>query len=265
MSVKSLVSVIIPTCNRSSVFNAIDSVCAQDYKNLEIIVVNDSPIDTIKNKVLGQYPEIIYFHDGINRGGGGARRKGVEISRGEYICFLDDDDYYFPNKISFLIERLSLDTSTDAYFGKVYRTDKQESLEDKQYKVIKSLSDICFLHTNTSLIRRYVFDEINFDPELKKFQDTYFHILLVTKFKVVFCSKLVAVWNVDNRDDQITRTLNIRDYLNSYRFYKMMVYKLYRQNIGSINILYLYYKLARNFIKTHIIVPWLHVLKHFNR
>lgn len=101
------VSVIIPTYGRPEYLeNALLSVLKQDYSNIEIIVIDDNPNNEAHQetiKLLAPYiskEKIIYYHDGENRGGSLARNKGIELSTGFYVTFLDDDDTYDENKIS---------------------------------------------------------------------------------------------------------------------------------------------------------------------
>ncbi|WRR79273.1 glycosyltransferase family 2 protein [Escherichia coli] len=107
------VSVIIPTYGRpDNLKRAIDSVIEQTYKNIEIIVIDDNGINSKKghetSTLVRHYPHIIYIKLEKNSGGGMARNKGIERASGDYITFLDDDDYYYPEKIQkqlkFMIE-----------------------------------------------------------------------------------------------------------------------------------------------------------------
>jgi glycosyltransferase involved in cell wall biosynthesis len=95
-----LVSVIIPTYKRDieMLTNAIDSVLAQTYAPIEIIVINDNPLDQIIESQLKKYP-IKYVQNPTNLGGAFARNEGIEHASGDYITFLDDDDIYLPKKI----------------------------------------------------------------------------------------------------------------------------------------------------------------------
>ena len=98
----SLVSVIIPTFNRYQVLKrAILSVVNQDYKNIEIVIVNDASVDATSNivKSIGD-PRIKYVIHEKNKGLAAARNTGIRNSRGEYITFLDDDDEWAKEKIS---------------------------------------------------------------------------------------------------------------------------------------------------------------------
>lgn len=102
------VSVIIPTYGRSELLaRAIDSVLAQTHRPLEIIVVDDNPQGdahrlATRERLAGyiEQGQIIYSPRRHNGGGAQARNSGILRSSGEYITFLDDDDYYHPQKIA---------------------------------------------------------------------------------------------------------------------------------------------------------------------
>lgn len=103
-----LVSVLVPTYKRSDLLpRALDSILAQTYGNIEIVVVDDNPPssqDRAKTeKIMSQYikkvPSIKYIQTTGATGGGAARNFGLRYCAGEYIAFLDDDDRFLPDKI----------------------------------------------------------------------------------------------------------------------------------------------------------------------
>lgn len=92
-------SVIIPTYNRSWVIReAIDSVLAQDFKDYELIVVDDGSTDETPG-ILRSYGNKIRLIQQSNSGGAVARNTGVKAAKGDYIAFLDDDDLFFPHTL----------------------------------------------------------------------------------------------------------------------------------------------------------------------
>ena len=99
-----LVSVIIPSFNRGQVVSeAVESVLAQDYHPLEIIVVDDGSTDNTIEKLMPFKEDIILFTQ-KNRGVSAARNTGIKLSNGEYTAFLDSDDLWLPEKISCQID-----------------------------------------------------------------------------------------------------------------------------------------------------------------
>lgn len=108
------VSVIVATCKREkTLIKALESVANQSYKNLEIILIDDNA-DVEWNEKVGKIVEdfktnnptveIIYFASLDNLGSAKARNKGIELSTGEYITFLDDDDVYLIEKVEKQVE-----------------------------------------------------------------------------------------------------------------------------------------------------------------
>ncbi len=99
------VSVIIPVFNSEKyIQECLHSVINQTYTNLEIIAINDGSVDTSEQlikEISATDHRIIYLeHNGkINRGVSKTRQLGLQYATGEFIAFLDADDYYLPTKI----------------------------------------------------------------------------------------------------------------------------------------------------------------------
>lgn len=98
---KPLVSVIMPAYRcAGTIQKAIDSVLTQNV-DLELIVINDCSPDNL-DEVMENYvqiPEVVYVKNQQNLGAAGSRNKGVALARGEYIAFLDSDDWWEPQKL----------------------------------------------------------------------------------------------------------------------------------------------------------------------
>ena len=122
-----LVSIIIPSFDRFDyLLNAVESVLSQDYKNFEIIIVNDAS----QQKEYYEYnlPKKVKKIDldiGLKHKYGfptdAVRNEGARISQGKYLAFLDDDDIWLPSKLSIQVESLESKkhklSSTEGYFG----------------------------------------------------------------------------------------------------------------------------------------------------
>src|SRR4051812_13032545 len=94
---KSLVSVVIPTYNRAYILGrALDSLLAQTYRNLDIIVVDDGSTDGTRDLIAEKYSHdsrIRYVYQD-NQGVSAARNSGLRLMRGDYVALLDSDDVW---------------------------------------------------------------------------------------------------------------------------------------------------------------------------
>ncbi|TNF06006.1 MAG: glycosyltransferase family 2 protein, partial [Deltaproteobacteria bacterium] len=100
-------SIILPTYNRAHFLpKAIESVLAQTFEDWELVIVDDGSIDNTK-EVVDSYrdPRIVYFYQ-LNQERSVARNNGISQAKGDYICFLDSDDYYLPGKLKNLSEQI---------------------------------------------------------------------------------------------------------------------------------------------------------------
>ena len=111
----SLVSVIIPCYNSDRwISEAINSVLAQTYPNIEIIVVDDGSTDS-SLEIIKSYGYRLKWVTGKNQGGNIARNRGFQLSQGKYIQWLDADDYLLPEKIARQVEYLEQNNCDAVY------------------------------------------------------------------------------------------------------------------------------------------------------
>lgn len=153
---------IIPTYRRAPLLSrALESVLNQTYPNTEIMVVDDNAPDSADRKETqkvmesySHYQNIHYLLHPENRNGAAARNTGIQNSRGLYLCFLDDDDWYLPDKLIKEYQYLEEHPAFDAvYCGyernrKVIRPFREGDLS------FELLSGIELIYTNTIMMRR---------------------------------------------------------------------------------------------------------------
>ena len=114
-----MVSIIVPVYNSEKfISRCIESILAQSYKNYELLLIDDGSIDT-SPQIIKKYSEsdsriraIIKENEGVAQ----TRNMGIKEARGEYILFLDNDDYVGPDYIKQYVERIE-NTNSDAVFG----------------------------------------------------------------------------------------------------------------------------------------------------
>ena len=241
-----LVSVIIPTYGRADLLRrTIDSVLAQTYENIEIVVVNDNKLDSEHYQptmiALQRYdnnPKVRVIADGVNVGGSLARNKGVEASQGDYISFLDDDDYYYENKISKQLEHLTSNEIDVSVCG--MDIDRKGNIINKtniSKPRIGKLSDFLLngnCYTPMIFSKREVLTSIGCFTNAPRFQD---HILMLkilnNDFKVEIINENLFVHN-DHSNLRISKN-KINSYDVRWSIEKDLIFKLNKKEIKEYN------------------------------
>jgi len=101
------VSVVIPTYNRADkVRKSVESVLAQSVCDLEVIVVDDGSSDATGRVLRDAFGDRIRYFAQSNQGPSIARNKGIELARGEWIAFLDSDDFWEKEKLEWQLKAL---------------------------------------------------------------------------------------------------------------------------------------------------------------
>jgi glycosyltransferase involved in cell wall biosynthesis len=114
-----LISVIVPTYNGMPyVVEAIDSILAQAYDPVEVIVVDDGSTDDTAS-VVQVYGEAVRYYHQPNSGTSTARNQGVRLAHGEWLAFLDADDLWTINKLKMQTDLLHHNPTIDLVSGQV--------------------------------------------------------------------------------------------------------------------------------------------------
>ncbi|MFH1846067.1 MAG: glycosyltransferase [Candidatus Omnitrophota bacterium] len=122
------VSVIIPAYNKAVLtVKTVESVLAQTYENIEIIVVDDGSTDNTEELLL-PYAEKIKYIRKQNSGASSARNLGINNARGEYIGFIDCDDMYSSKKIEKSVEFLEKNSDIGFVHTPVYFIDDKDNI-----------------------------------------------------------------------------------------------------------------------------------------
>ena len=165
-----LVSVIVPAWNVAQyIGDTIRSVIEQTYENWELIVVNDGSPDSVElEKVLAPYLSRITYVVQPNSGVSIARNRGVQVSKGELVAFLDGDDWWYPEYLETQIQyllRLGLDmVYCDAIIvGNVKSTGVRYSKGAPSMEPVTVASLItgrCNVITSGSVLKRSIFENV---------------------------------------------------------------------------------------------------------
>lgn len=128
-----MISIIIPTYNRKDfLIKAIKSIDNQLYEDKEIIVIDDNSTDNYKDILnINKHLKIRYIKNKINMGPGYSRKLGLSVCSGEFVIFMDDDDYYIDNQ--FFNKAINiLENNDDIIF--VSANAKKYYLDDEEYQ-----------------------------------------------------------------------------------------------------------------------------------
>ena len=204
-----MISVIIPTYKGSDkILLPLYSVVKQSYKELEIIVVDDNgrgSIEQIKTecilKPLIEQKIIRYIVHEKNKNGSAARNTGIRYSKGEYINFLDDDDFMFSDKLEkqkAILENSSKDVGAvvcGSYF--VHEDGKGvSSIPNCEVKNLKRdyLCEKIKFNTSAILFKREVILEfLGFDETFKRHQDWEFCFRIMSKYSFINCNEILLI------------------------------------------------------------------------
>jgi len=252
-----LVSCIIPTYNRANfVERAIQSVLNQTYKNIEVIVVDDGSEDNTKEVVLSIKDERIkYIRLHRNFGAAFARNVGIANANGDFIAFLDDDDYFLPEKIEKQVELMLKDSSVGVCYTEVYHEVEDGKLiykisprvRGKIYEVFLAPPRDAFLQLPTILVRKDLLyrNNLRFDESKKVAEDTKFMIELSKISNFDFIPLPLCV--IDRRKDTsgasrggLAVDIMLKDKIEFYEEFKPEFFRLF----GSSYVSRLYNRLA---------------------
>ena len=175
------VSVVIPAFNCGDyIVEAIASVVAQDYPDIEIVVVDDGSSDDTAAKVTSAFPEVLYIRQ-ENAGSAIARNRGILASSGELVAFLDADDLWLPGKLDKQVRYLMEHPEVSLVYTDFSRSaDVEHDISSRlatrkfwtQGSEFLSLLRQNFLHTSSVILRRKILaDSGIFDPKFRNAQD----------------------------------------------------------------------------------------------
>lgn len=238
----SKVSIIIPTFNRRDyITTALDSVLAQSYKDYEIIIIDDGSSDDTKEVLKPYQNNIRYFYQD-NRGIPATRNKGIREAQGDYIAFLDSDDYWLPEKLKRQIECFKQNPhhgmvatrcssiTPDGRFRKKNRPGKSGW-------VLTDLFKANFIRTSSAMIKKECFEKVGlFDESLPECEEYDLWLRITKHYPIGFINEPLTVYTDNPRgvstDSLAGRILRLKvlekDYLK-----ECIPSALYRKRLAS--------------------------------
>ena len=200
MKQKPKISVIIPTFNRGWILKeAVDSVLSQHCTDFELIVVDDGSIDNTLT-LLQTYKGRLKILQQENRGVSSARNLGIENSCGQYIAFLDSDDLWLPEKLSFQLEffvlhREALICQTEEmWIRNGVRVNPGKKHKKISGHIFEQSLALCLVSPSAVMMDRRLFEETGmFDENLPACEDYDLWLRTTLKYPVFLLDKPLVI------------------------------------------------------------------------
>jgi glycosyltransferase involved in cell wall biosynthesis len=246
-----LVSVILIFLNAEKyIQEAIDSVLVQTYKRWELLLIDDGSTDNsteIARRYVAQYPEKINYLEHPthqNLGMSAARNLGIRKAKGDYIAFLDADDYWLPNKLDVQMRILAAQPEAGMLFGSTKYWFSWTGLpEDSQRDYVPSLRVrtytlfhpplwlLLFIQgktevpcTSTILVRRTVAEKIGgFEDSFRgMYEDQAFYAKICLCTPVLATDDCLTWYRQHSKSSSSTASHSGQTHVLRYRFLKWL-------------------------------------------
>ena len=183
-----LVSIVIPYYKKKEyIKQSINSVLNQTYKNFEIIIIYDddelTDFNYLKNIVKSD-KRINLIINKKKLGAGLSRNKGIKLSKGKYIAFLDSDDYWSNNKLKAQIKFMNEKKYSISHTAYQIVNENNEKISIRRARSFFKIQDLlysCDIGLSTVILRRNVFSNNIKFPNIKTKEDFILWLKLLSK------------------------------------------------------------------------------------
>lgn len=240
-----LFSVIVPMYNAAkSIRLCLDSILRQTFDDYEVIIINDGSTDDSESicREIANGNDKVLLYNFENGGVGKARRRGIQRARGDFLIFVDVDDFISPDLLKTLsgIIRLHDDVEVIRYYANLINDD-----EDKDHQRYNSdvnlnipMKGFDALRAWTNLGKKYalywlfafkatLFKKATPMPELRCYEDVAYIPLLIASADIVISTDYVGYNYVCNTSGSLTNSQNIdKQRTRAYDFYYAYLYSV---------------------------------------
>jgi glycosyltransferase involved in cell wall biosynthesis len=215
-----LVSVVIASYNMARYMAlAVESALNQTYRNVEVLVIDDGSTDDTP-AVIARFSvdDRVRYISQRNRGQAAAKNRGIRAARGDYIAFLDADDYWAPERLALQVPLLMQSNKTGVVYSRLRYIDEagnESSISDNELfrgKVSGALFVRNFIAFGTSLVRRECFERMGgFDESLRMGIDYDLWLRISTEYDFDYIDRPLLYyrrWSGQMSNDTMARYLN---------------------------------------------------------
>ncbi len=221
-------SIVIPVFNKEKfVGNTLKSVLNQTFGDYEIIIINDGSTDNSEAVIRAFSDHRIQYFSKENEGVTVARNFGMKQAKSDFICFLDADDFWYPDFLKTMHAysqkfpehkvfacAIAIETPNKT-FAAHYSIDKKSDFEIVDF--FDASQKECVLWTSSVAIHKSVFEIVgHFDTKIKKGEDTELWIRIGLQFPIVFVWQTLARYVYDPK----SASRNLTYFFEPYTFEK---------------------------------------------
>lgn len=201
-----MISIIIPLYNKYlAIAHTIESVITQTYKDWELLIIDDGSNDG-SDQIAKQYTldKRVHYIYKTNGGVSSARNMGIQMAKGEWLLYIDADDYLLPNALETLLnlaEKFKINIATSNFYVET-KGIKKPGLYNVKEGIVSNNFRSLFLNSfdiragatlyKSSLIKQYRFDET-----LIRYEDAKLEFDILRNHKVAITSKFTMVYTKD--------------------------------------------------------------------
>ena len=275
-----LISIVIPIYNAEKYLEeCLTSIKNQTYKNFEVILVNDGSIDNSESicKAFVESDTRFRYYLKANGGASSARNLGLDNVKGDFITFIDSDDWIDENHLELLINSIKktnsdivvscykeFDNNIDTYYTIVYTKQEKNLLNfekmnrDDFLTIFPKLMSInvCFNNAVAKLFRKELVNNLRFDTSIKYGEDLDFYFSLYLNVESVsYVDELTYVYRIHG--DSTTSNFNQEYAEQELSIFKKMFKKIQEIGLPTIHYFNKFQKLLKyrvDYIKNKVLL-----------
>ncbi|HME46113.1 MAG TPA: glycosyltransferase family A protein [Syntrophorhabdales bacterium] len=220
-----MVSVIITTYNRRPYLKpAVESVLAQDYRRMEVIVVDDGSTDGSADELPGLPLRYVWKENG---GISSARNLGISLATGDLIAFLDVDDLWKKDKLSTQMRVMREQSSLISYTDEIWMRNGKWFNQGHRHRKYSGLIyqhclPLCIISPSSAVISRQIFDDVGkFDESMPVCEDYDMWLRIACRYPVLFVDKQLII-KQGGHADQLSRHFEAIDRFRIRSLVKMV-------------------------------------------
>jgi glycosyltransferase involved in cell wall biosynthesis len=212
-----LISVIIPTYNRRGfLLQAVESVFKQTFADYELLVIDDGSTDGTGESLKPFKNKLVYLYQ-ENRGVSAARNSGLQAACGEWIAFLDSDDWWQPNKLEtqmrFFSEhpQAAVCQTDEIWIRRGRRVNPQKKHRKFSGEIFAPSLIRCLVSPSAVMIKRSLFDAVGFfDESLPACEDYDLWLRISCKHPIYLLQEPLVIKR-GGHSDQLSRMIPVLD------------------------------------------------------